>query len=214
MWINEKTLKVERENAKAMIEGFDKGADHYYVSIFTAHKQAKSVQMNFKEVSKLLSTKRSPPRQEYPLSSVGRALWADRYEPKYKHAAVLDRIFHIHNTLGVWKELCSNGVFDIWDPVAPYNSLAGKIDPQILLLRIFELDHSFQDELQYGQYYDKIPTMHVKPLIPIIPKNENDPNAENYRGALYFDDIITMIRDAVDGNLLYEETVRDTSKIV
>jgi len=214
MWLNEQTLKVERENAKAMIEGFDKGADHYHVSIFTAHKQAKSIQMNFKEVPKLLSTKRSPPRPEYPLSPIGRALWADRYEPKYKHVAVLDRIFHIHNTLGIWKELCSDGVFDIWDPVAPYNSLVGKADPQILVLRIFEIDRSFHDDLQYGQYCDKIPLMHVKPLTPIIPQNEKDPHAANYPGAVYFEDIITMIRDAVDGNLLYEETVRDTSKIV
>ena len=55
--VNHLTLKVERENAKAMIEGFDKGKDHHFVTIFPAHRDAWSIANDFHDVPKLLSAK-------------------------------------------------------------------------------------------------------------------------------------------------------------
>ena len=47
--VNSITLKVEKETAKAMIEGFDKIDGRYYVTIYTANKKAWSLLGNFRE---------------------------------------------------------------------------------------------------------------------------------------------------------------------
>lgn len=45
--LNKCCLKVEKENAQAMINGFYKDADRIRTIIFTAHKDAKSLDGNF-----------------------------------------------------------------------------------------------------------------------------------------------------------------------
>ena len=57
---NEMALKVERQNAWAMIEGFRKKDEHFFVSIFTAHLRAKSIQRDFKQYPKLITLINKP----------------------------------------------------------------------------------------------------------------------------------------------------------
>lgn len=164
--LNTLSLKVERENALAMIQGFEKGGRTYHVAIFTAHQDAWSLKKNFRHVPKLITPKRSPPRAEFPLSALGNRLPLWRYHHKLRYAAVLDHIFHVRNDAGMWEELCSNGVFDIWDPEAPYNSLAGKQDPMILLLRVHELDREVRIDLGMGA--DKVLDLYASIVGPVV----------------------------------------------
>lgn len=192
------TLRVERENAKAMTEGFVKNRDRHYVTVFTAHRQAWSLKNNFAEVPKLLTAKKGKPRREYRLSEIGRSLEADTYRHSARYIAVLDRILHIRNSLGLWDELCTSGIFDIWEPSAPYNSLltkggSEKKDPMILVLRIFEIDHEFtNEEIWPEQYFDTIHPRVVRITKPVI-----DDAA--------FVDIVGRIKHAARGNVVKEE---------
>lgn len=211
--INSYTLKVEKENAEAMIEGFWKDGDKYYVTIFTAHKHAKSMENDFRLRPKLLTVKKGKPRAEYPLSSIGRRLQSSNYIHSVKYLAVLDTIYYIENHIKIWNVLCSNGIFDIWEPRAPFNSLEGKKVPMILLLRIFEIDTDLSDEIIPGQYFDSIKPREVKIVKPIIPANENDPFSRDYYGKYYFEDIVNLLEEAVSGHLRGKEKVCDSSQI-
>lgn len=73
--INEHTLKVEKETAKAMIEGFIKNNHCYYATIYCAHKYAVSMENEFKAIPKIVLTPiRGEKRGDYPLSDIGNKL--------------------------------------------------------------------------------------------------------------------------------------------
>jgi len=209
--LNTQTLKVEKQNAIALTQGFLKESKRYYSSIFTAHQNSISMQKDFREMPKLLTSFRGRPRRKYPLSDIGKDLHTEGYELRGKYVAILDRIFHIRDNIKIWEELCNNGVFDIWEPEAPYNSLSGKIDPMILLLRIFEIDYDFTNEITKGGYFDMIAGGKVRIIRPIIPNNERGAFSKEYDGSYYFEDIIEKIRSGVSGYLHWEEAIRDTS---
>jgi hypothetical protein len=50
----------------------------------------------------------------------------------------------MRNDISMWQTVCNNGLFDIWDPTAPYDRLAmSRSDPaelMIQLVRIYEMD--------------------------------------------------------------------------
>jgi len=211
--LNTQTLKVEKQNAIALTQGFLKESKRYYSSIFAAHQNSISMQKKFRQVPKLLISFRGRPRPEYPLSYIGKDLCTEGYKLKARYVAILDRIFHIRNNIKIWQELCNNGIFDIWEPEAPYNSLIDKIDPMILLLRIFEIDYDFSNEIAKGGYFDTIAGGKVRIVRPIIPNNERDAFSKEYDGSYYFEDIIEKIRSGVSGYLHREEAVRDTSAV-
>jgi hypothetical protein len=210
--INSNTLKVEKENFKAMIEGFWKNGRHYFVTIFTGHKRAVSIQNRFADLPKLVTTKKGNPRPEYPLSEIGKSLGIEEYNPPARYIAVLDRIFHIKNDIGIWDELCQDGIFDIWQPVAPFNSLEGKQDPTILILRIFDVNKDFSDKIEEGTYFDKVESQEVQIVKPIIPYGKNDIGGESFSGSYYFADIIDKVRKATSSYLRKEEIIFDTSE--
>jgi hypothetical protein len=211
--VNTHSLKVEKENFKAMIDGFWKNGRQYYVTIFTSHKDAKSIQNNFFHLPKVLTTKRGNPRPEYPLSEIGKSLKSKEYNPPARYVAVLDRMLHIENDINIWDELCQDGIFDIWQPVAPFNSLQGKQDPTILILRIFEANKDFSEEIEEGTYFDKVKTQEVQIVRPIIPYGKNDIGEESFNGSYYFADIVDKVRKATSSYLRKEEIILDTSKI-
>lgn len=208
--INSHTLKVERENFKAMIDGFWKNGRQYYVTIFTSHKEAKSIQNDFVHLPKVLTTKRGNPRPEYPLSETGKSLKSKEYNPPAKYVAVLDRMLHIENNINIWNELCQDGIFDIWQPVAPFNSLEDKQDPTILILRIFEMNKDFTSEIEEGTYFDKVETQEVQIIKPIIPYNKGDIGGESFNGSYYFADIIDKVKEVTSSYLRKEEIIFDT----
>lgn len=69
--INNLSLKVERVNAKAMLEGFQKKGKTYHVSMYTANSKSKSLENSFDKLPKLLTYQRGNPRSIYPISSIG-----------------------------------------------------------------------------------------------------------------------------------------------
>ena len=217
---NEMTLKIEPENAWGMIEGFKKNENYYYTSIFTSHMRAKSIQRNFRKYPKVitLSTK---PREDYPVNSfIVDKHKVDKFKYNFKNrfVAVLDRIFHISNKYSIWEQLSKNGIFDIWEPIAPYHSLQDKNtlqnmkeDPMILLLRIFEVEHDFSNEIRRkSDYIDHVDIHKLNFIRPIIPQNKNDALSSVFKGTDYFDDIIKKITESTG---IYPEIVKETSTI-
>lgn len=132
-------FKIEKENAKAMIEGFKKDDKiiHQCIYCFGRHMPAG-----------LIITNKNPSR--FPLSRIGRNLDADEYTIDYKYVAHVVAHYPIINTIELWDELCSNGLFDIWNPSAPFLKYNENIDPSkftITLLRVYELETTVPEDL-------------------------------------------------------------------
>lgn len=233
--------KIERENAWAMTQGFKKDDGKlYYSSIFTSHKNAVIKKNGFAKVGgfapQLLSYKTSVEKQ-YPVSNVGHSMGVSDYKDKFslphKYVAILDTVFLINQEfyrdrdklLMLWQKFCTNGIFDQWEPIAPYHMLTGDYDrengkkvikdPQILLLRIFELDCNLEVEHQQT-YTDRIHSNGVVNLKqPIIPYDRNDSFSHNFQGAYYFEDIKNIVLTTMKeiGALQKELIVNNTSEI-
>jgi hypothetical protein len=181
-----------------MTIGFLKDGKRHFVTIFTAHEDSVSLNGGFRYRPKLITPKISSPRKIFPLSQIGRELDVSHceYNSTSKWIAVLDSIFHIQHNKAIWEKLCTNDVFDIWQPEAPYNMLThnarnqevARRDPMILLLRICEVDHDFSNEISPGQYWDTI-----EPLTVRIIRTKID----NER----FEEIRRKIIDVLNGTL-------------
>ena len=225
---NEKTLKVERRNALGMIEGFHNiQGQRFFSTIFTAHETAKSLQGNFRSKlitdirPKLITLIKKHKKKYVPNFRILDKYAVKNYQHKYTYVAFLDRIFHIKNSYDIWEKLCNNGIFDIWDPIAPYNSLIDedtqieKKDPMILLLRIFEVENDFSQKVKPWIYWDNIesPPIKLKIVRPMIPQNKNDQFSDGFKGNDYFDDIKEKIRISLGGSLLKVDPIFDTSLI-
>jgi hypothetical protein len=207
--INEITLKVERQNAKAMVEGFMKDSERHYISIFAASKKSISLKKDFQTFPKLLENNNArDPKKIYPLSHIGKKMAAELYEVPHRYVAVLDRIFHIKNEINLWKDICTNGLFDIWEPQAPFNCLNEKENPMVLLLRIYEVDYDFKNDIRwYNDHYSLIPKSRVKLVKPVIPLNRADSSNTEFDGTLYFTELTEKLRNTLSrhGCLIKEE---------
>jgi hypothetical protein len=210
---NSMTLKVEKENAWGMIEGFKFENKRQFITIFTSHTNAWSLKGDFRRNPKILSLSKNH-RPEYITNNiiVDYSI-VKNYQPNLKYIAVLDRIFHIESNLKLWETLCNNGIFNIWDPRAPLRSLDGKTDQMILLMRIFEIDYNFSADLHNDGYFDSVPIKYLNIIRPIIPQNSDDKFSKNFNEVEYFDEIVKKIQDSIGNSLIFEESVRDTSKI-
>jgi hypothetical protein len=145
------TLKVEKENAYAWINGFKKDDGHHYTTIYTADEKAKSLTGNFEKHPKLITLFKGKPRGGFTLSKWGRQLMVDNWSPPLQHIAVLHSVFEIKNCSEIWDILCHNGVFDIWEPEAPLRRLGGSQTSRksiILLLRIFRIKEDLTEEVE------------------------------------------------------------------
>jgi hypothetical protein len=202
--VNSLSLKVERENAKAMIEGYYKDNVKYYVSMFVALKEAWSLKGNFRENPKLITTQRTERDPKYPLSIWGENMNAQYYDIPATYLAILDRIFHIDNNKEVWEILCNNGVFDIWKPIAPWNRLnSRKAEPRypmILLIRIFNIDYDFSKELIEETHSHAVKQRIVNIMTPVIPNPE-------------FAQITEKISDSIKSYIKNVEHVYNTQRL-
>jgi hypothetical protein len=74
----------------------------------------------------------------------------NEYAMPLKYAATLVSEFFIKNNMVLWESLCSNGIFDIWEPSEPHRRFSqARSNPAnfgIQLLRIYEIDREFQPE--------------------------------------------------------------------
>lgn len=236
------TPKVERENAWAITNGYRKSAGLYYVSIFTALEDAVILKNGFTErdrfIPQLLSYRTSQ-EEQYPVSKWGLLMGVSDYTHPFlllhRYVAILDRIFYIkkefHDDRGMelWEVLCNNGIFDIWEPVAPYHRLTGHFDlerggkknimrPQILLLRVFELDRTLGVEHRKTHTDLVVSSGDGTPLTlkkPVIPYDVNDRFYHGFRGKYTFVDVGDRIEETLENfdALRDEEIVNDTSRI-
>ncbi|MCK5660940.1 MAG: hypothetical protein KAH86_06230 [Methanosarcinales archaeon] len=112
----------------------------------------------------------------------------DYYQTIYKYAACVDKIYHIKGESMVCKnlfgELCSNGLFNQWNYVAPCNRLTGIQcrDAQIDLLRIYNLrnpiirDKLWTHENGNSRYWDELhdDVRDAYIIDPVIPDDKFD----------------------------------------
>jgi hypothetical protein len=238
-----RTFKVERENGKAMTQGYRRRLDDslYYVSMYTSGDNAVALNLDFDAkglyTPKVLSYRTSQ-EPRYPVSRDGFDMGVSDYKQPFtlphKYVAILnsivyiDKEFHTERGMELWGALCNNGIFDIWEPAAPYHRLIGDFDldtekqpimkPQILLLRIFELDRALAVEHQENRTDLVVGSSHQAPLTlkgPIIPYDDGDESCHGFRGKYTLVDIGNRILKTLeDMDAPHEEVlVNDTSQI-
>jgi hypothetical protein len=140
MQLNKTCFKIDKPNAYAMIHGFRKNGKLYRQSIWLAVKKG--------AFPALLTLHRTPTR--FHLSRIGEELDAENFTMPLKYIAICDCEYFVKNEMPLWETACSNGLFDIWDPTAPYKrfeqSKGGRDKFRIQLLRIYEIDHEFNND--------------------------------------------------------------------
>jgi hypothetical protein len=138
MEVDRRCFKIDRPNAMAMISGFFKDGK--------LHRQSIWLDVITKPFPMLISLNRSP--TPFHLSELGRRLNPEEFLIPYKYVAMLDSEYHVTNDMRLWEKICSNSLFDIWDPFSPYRRFAeSKSDPsrfRIQILRIYEINEEFQ----------------------------------------------------------------------
>jgi hypothetical protein len=151
VYLNLHSFKIDSANAKAMIDGFKKDGKLYHQAIYCIAKDRKS--------PALITLDKHPTK--FPLSKIGRNLYADKYSIPYKYIASLEGEYPIKNNITLWEEVCNNGLFDIWAPEAPYSRFEeSKLNSKhfrIILLRVYEILEEFsEDELERHDKFHKI----------------------------------------------------------
>src|SRR3989339_14723 len=137
--INRRCLKIDKANAKAMIEGFQKNGNIILQSIYCF--------VNDMDLPQLITLDKGITR--FRLSPIGMSLNSENYTVPYKYVAKMIKAYQIENNFDMWSEICGNGLFDIWAPVAPYKRFQdAKVNPDrfaIGLLRVYEIVEEFGD---------------------------------------------------------------------
>jgi hypothetical protein len=176
MQLNETCFKIDKPNAYAMIYGFRKGGKLYRQSIWLAVKDWLTAKDRVS--SPLLTFNRTPTRFE--LSRIGEEMDAEDVTIPFKYIAELDREYFVRNELALWKTVCSNGLFDIWNPEAPNKRFdQAKSDSakfRIQLLRIYEINYEFNnnDIRHASARVDKLKSsnIEVSKIGPVISNEE------------------------------------------
>jgi len=172
MQLSPTCLKIDRPNAKAMLHGFRKGGKLQRQSIWLAVRD--------RTFPALITLQHAPTR--FKVSRTGKEMDPANFATPLKYIAGLDCEYFIRNEMTLWETLCSNGLFDIWEPEQPYLRFAqGKSEPakfRIQLLRIYEIDREFStgDIRFVSTRVDRLvsPRREVAIRRPLIPDDEFD----------------------------------------
>ena len=105
--LNKTCLKLDKYNAKAMIEGFEKEGKNIHQAIYVVTKWTE------KSFPKLITLAKT---QRFKLSNIGIRLAAESYSIPLKYIAKIEGSYTVKNSMDLWKEICTNDLFDIWDP--------------------------------------------------------------------------------------------------
>lgn len=167
--LNKECFKIDSANAKAMIEGFDKDGRRIHQCIYCLTKNRK--------FPALITLDKYPTR--FPLSVKGKQLNAEDYKMPFKYVALLEKQYFIKNDLKLWERVCNNGLFDIWDPIAPSSRFAESHLPinnfRIVLLRIYEIEEVFSEKnIKPHDRYPKIISNNLRVTLkrPIVNDEE------------------------------------------
>ncbi len=168
--LDKRCFKIDRTNAKAMLEGFFKNGKKVRQSIY-CDVRAKPFPM-------LLTLHRTKTR--FMRSDLGDSLKPDDFSIPFKFIVDLDSEYFIKNEIRLWEILCHNSLFDVWDPRAPFSRFGeAKTDPskyRILLLRLYETYEEYHqsDVIHVNNIDDELIAANKKVTIkkPIIPNEE------------------------------------------
>lgn len=149
--LSKRCFKIDKSNAKAMIFGFEKDEQTFHQAIYCDVVE--------KPFPMLITLNRSPTK--FQLSQIGFELNAEspynKFSIPYKYIVLLDSVYPIKNDLRLWERVCNNGLFDIWDPSAPFKRFNDSVSlrNKIILLRIYEIYEEF-DEIEIEPVSDRI----------------------------------------------------------
>ena len=133
-------FKIDKTNAKAMIDGFIKDGKLINQAIYCDVEK--------KRFPKLITLNKG--QSKYSMSKIGRDLHPNSFKLPLKYIAVLDSQYFIRNNNKLWETICSNGLFDVWLPESPYkrfdNCGSYPSDYRIILLRVYEIHEAFRDD--------------------------------------------------------------------
>jgi len=168
--LHKRCFKIDKTNAKAMIEGYSKNGQHI--------RQAIWCDVHDKPFPMLITLNRTDTK--FPMSLIGQQLNPELFSIPYKYVAVLDSEYFIKNNIGLWETLCTNGLFDIWKPIAPYaRFIKAKTRPnkfRICLLRLYEIQEQFSASqiLNQNPWIDHLAANNYKVTLeePIIANEE------------------------------------------
>lgn len=148
--ISKSILKVEIENYLAMIDGFskDNADERIKTAIFTSYPRP-AFSGDFKSKPKLVTLIKKNRKDYYHNDKIfewfkilirTKSIMIKGFHPreyseqlvddlynhsKYNHIAFIDKVYYIKKDytgqIDLWKELCSNGIFDQWKWCAPFN---------------------------------------------------------------------------------------------
>ncbi|MFH0796962.1 MAG: DUF1802 family protein [Candidatus Omnitrophota bacterium] len=130
---------MERVNAKAMINGFEKNGRIIHQAIY----------LNANGGFPKLITLQKHNYRKFRMSEVGGNLNSDSFSIPYKYVALLKSTYIVKNEMGLWEKICHNGLFDIWKPEAPNkwcNEHSDQTKCKILLIRIWETTEELPEE--------------------------------------------------------------------
>jgi hypothetical protein len=137
MEIDKRCFKIDRPNAFAMINGYRKNGKINRQSIWCAVSDF--------PFPMLITLNRS--RTPFKVNALHSSKDLEQFSIPSKYIASLDSQYVIKNDINLWKRVCDNGLFDIWDPIAPFSRFDQcKSDPKkfkIQLLRVFEISEEF-----------------------------------------------------------------------
>lgn len=138
MQLDTTCLKIDRPNAKAMVHGFRKEGKLHRQAIWLAVKDG--------AFPALLTLQRTA--TPFKVSRIGQEMDSENFSMPLKYVVALDSEYFIRNEMALWESVCSNGLFDIWQPGQPYLRFAqAKSKPakfRIQLLRVYEIDYEFK----------------------------------------------------------------------
>lgn len=173
--LNEKTMKLNLENFLGMTHGFDKENRRLRIAIQVSHKNCgyhfcevyKKRTEDFFLMTAFKGTrvkeKDQPANKEYIMQWKNKKLCNTYNNKRYntynvknwelknhKYILDVDSVYDLSEDENIreniFKELCSNGIFDIWNPKAPCNRLEGVNNAQIELFRVFEIYNGINRE--------------------------------------------------------------------
>lgn len=159
---------------------------HKIIAIYTSHKDAKVLQDSFRNKPKLITIAKGINPKYYP-SVLGKYILEKiiKYGKETpddfiknnngKYVAVLAKIFNLpHNDIQIWKEFCTNGLFNVWNPAAPYNRLNNEdyqVDAAPYNLETKKYDIS--DKIYTYKYKNQLPDAKIL-LLRIFKLHEKD----------------------------------------
>lgn len=163
---------------------------HKMIAIYTSDRDAHILRDNFSNKPKLITIAKGIDPKHYP-SVFGKYILEDiikygkatpKVTPKEfiennngKYVAVLAKTFNLSkNDIEIWNEFCTNGLFNIWNPTAPYNRLNKdeyQVDAAPYNLETRKYDIS--DKMYTYKYENQLPDAKIL-LLRIFKLHEND----------------------------------------